>query len=215
MAIRASLVWLLLSPLTSTTSAAQAIYKCVDPNGTIVYSQESCGSDATKIETVDTSKSAKPGDGDALAEQSEFVRMNDVRRQCDLRIQAIERRHAAEYRRISGEIASLEARIKGVDYRLTGTPAVTDLRQQIPPLQRERDALKLAESQQRAAAQEQCRNELAAEEERQSTARAARAETARIEAERIEAQRAADKAAAELAAKEKAKADADKAADPE
>jgi hypothetical protein len=133
--------------------------------------------------------------------------MNDVRRQCDLRIQEIERRHAAEYRRISGEIASLETRIRSVDYRLAGTPAVTDLRGQIPPLQREREALRSAESQQRATAQEQCRSDLAAEEERQATARAARAEAARIETERIEAQRAADKAAAERAAAEKAKAE--------
>ncbi len=207
-AVRALRTCLLLSLLASTTSAAQSIYKCVDPSGTIVYSQERCGTDATKIETAVTAESVRPGDGDALAEQSEFVRMNDVRRQCDLRLQAIERRHAGEHRRISAEIASLEERIRKIDYRLAGTSVETNLRQQIPVLQREREALKAKESEQLETARELCRTDLAAEEQRQSAARAARAEAARAEAARIEAQRAAEKAAADRAAAEKAKAEA-------
>jgi chromosome segregation ATPase len=211
--MRALIVCLLLSPLTSTTSAAESIYKCVDPNGTIVYSQERCGSDAEKIETVGAPESVKPGDGDALAEQSEFVRMNNVRRQCDTRLQSIERRNAAELRRISSEIASIETRIRNIDPRLVGSTIVTDLRAQLAPLQDQRQALQLADSRQRETAQEQCRNDMNAEEQRQASARATRAEAARVEAARVEAQRAAEKAAADRAAEEKAKADANSQTD--
>jgi hypothetical protein len=198
---------LLLALSTPVAVVAQTIYKCTESGGTTVYSEHPCSTDAAKIETIETVVAETASTRDALAEQSEFVRLNDVRRQCDAQIESVANRYGAQLRRVANDIARLEAQIKAVDYRLRGTNVDTELRRQIPELEKERARLKDAQAAEVSSAREQCRNEVQAEEDRQSAARAVRAEAAKAEAARAEAQRAAEKAAADRAAEEQAKSD--------
>jgi hypothetical protein len=202
------LAYLLLCPLVGpAVLAAQTVYKCVDASGTIVYSQQPCSTDADKIETISTTSAETPGSRDALAEQSEYVRMNDVRRSCDARIASIENRHTAQYQRVAGEIARVEEQIRGVDYRIRGSTYETDLRRRIPGLEEQRAALNVSRASDLRDARDQCQFEVDAEENRQASARAERA-AAKATAEKAAAEKAAaEKAAADRAAKEKAKSE--------
>jgi colicin import membrane protein len=188
---------ILLSLSAPTVMATQTVYKCVEADGTIVYSEQPCSTDPGKIETIVTTGADTAGSRDALAEQSEFVRMNDVRRRCDARINAINNDYAAQYRRIADEIARVEEQIRGVDYRVRGSTYDTDLRRRIPVLEQERAKLEAAESDELSVARERCQVEIDAEETRQAEARD----------ERAEAKHAAEEAAAEKAAAEKAAAE--------
>lgn len=207
--MRASAHLLLLALSTPVAASAQTIYKCTEADGTMVYAEQPCSTNPTKVETLELVGAQDNSTRDALAEQSEFVRLNDVRRQCELQIESIGKRYDPQHRRVANDIARLEAQIKALDYRLRGTTVDTDLRRQIPELEKERARLKDAQAAEVSSAREQCRNEVQAEEDRQAAARAVRAETAkaeaaRAEAARIEAERAAAKAAADRAAEEKA-----------
>jgi hypothetical protein len=206
------LAYLLLCPLVGpAVLVAQTVYKCVDASGTIVYSQQPCSTDADKIETINTTSAETPGSRDALAEQSEFVRMNGVRRRCDARINGINNDYAAQYRRIADEIARLEEQIRGVDYRVRGSTYDTDLRRRVPVLEQERAKLEAAESDELSVARERCQVEIEAEEKRQAEARDQRAEAKRAAEEAAAEKAAAEKAAAERAAAAKVKLEADSA----
>ncbi len=210
------LAYLLLCPLAAPALlAAQTVYKCVDASGTIVYSEQPCSTDPEKIETLITTGADTAGSRDALAEQSEFVRMNDVRRRCDARINAIENDYAAQYRRIADQIARVEEQIRGVDYRVRGSTYDTDLRRRIPALEQERVKLEAAQSDESAVARERCQVEIEAEEKRQAEAGTQRAEAKRAAEEAAAEKAAAEKAAAERAAADKAKAELEQDSVPE
>jgi len=193
------LLLLLLAPDTTT---AQTVYKCTDPDGTIVFSGQPCSTDPAKVETIELPVPKSAGTRDLLAEQGEYVQTNNLRRQCDARNNAISARHAAQRSRIDGEIAAVQERIRTLDYRIRGSTHETELRSRIPALEAERDTLRGIEAKELSAARAQCQLETEAEEKRQFEAQAARAR----------AQRAADRAA-ERAASEKAAPDRDPAND--
>lgn len=190
---------LLLLVLAPTVVTGQSVYKCVDDRGTTVFSQRPCADDPAKVETVDTSRALKTGTGGAVAEQSEFAQMNQLRRRCDDRLRSVEDRYRRDYSRIAREIASLEARGETANNNLAGATLESGLRSQIAGLAAERGTLKAAEADELSSVREQCRLDEQAEEKRQTEAQEAR----------TEAQQAADKAAEDKAAADKAKADKD------
>ena len=196
MRVIASLLLLLLV-LAPTAVTGQSVYKCVDERGTTVFSERPCADDPAKVETVDTSRSLKTGTGGAVAEQSEFAQMNQIRRRCEERLESVEDRYRRDYARIAREIASLETRSGTANNNLAGATLESGLRSQIAGLTAERGTLKAAEAEELASEREQCRLDEQAEEKRQLAAQDAR----------LEAQRAADKATADKAAAEKAAAD--------
>jgi hypothetical protein len=190
---------LLTFVLAPTAVMGQSVYKCIDDRGTTVYSQRPCADDPANVEKVDTSRSLKTGTGGAVAEQSEFAQMNQLRRLCDDRLRSVQERYSRDYGRIAREISSLEARIDNANNNLAGATWESGLRSQIAGLMAERGTLKAAEAQELLSVREQCRLDEKEEEKRQSEAQEARAE----------AQRAADEAAADKAAADKAEADLD------
>jgi hypothetical protein len=188
----------MLLGLASAEVIGQSVYKCVDDRGTTVFSQRPCAEDPAKVETVDTSRALKTGTGGAVAEQSEFAQMNQLRRRCDDRVTAVANRYGGEYGRISREIASLEARSARTYNNLAGATLESGLRSQIAGLTAERGTLKAAEAQELSSVREQCRVDEQAEEDRQREAQDARTEAQ---------QQAADKALADKLADEKARAE--------
>lgn len=194
----AMLPLLLFIGLASTGTAAQSVYKCVDARGTTVFSQRPCADDPAKVETVDTSRALKTGSGGAVAEQSEFAQMNQLRRRCDDRLRAVQDRYGRDYGRIEREISSLEARSDRASNNLAGATWESGMRSQIAGLMTERGALRTAEAQELSSVREQCRIDEQEEEKRQQDAQEARA-AAKQESEKA----AADKAAADKAKAEK------------
>lgn len=193
-----ALTILMLALAMPTGLTAQTVYKCTNANGTIEFAERPCSDDPAKVETVDTSRSLLTGSGGSLAEQAEFARMNDIRRTCDTRAAALADRYRQQYNRISRDVADLEKRIAGIDYRLRGGQQ-PELRKQITALASERNELESAETVERSTLQLQCEREVQAEAALQSAA----------QEERARLQREADKAAADKAAEEKKRADAE------
>lgn len=198
---------LVLVLATPATLAAQTVYKCTEENGTVVYSEQPCAADPAKVETIDTSESLRTGSGGYIDEQSEFARMNQVRRNCETRMEAIGRRYAGQYRRLSDQIEGLEERIANVDRRLAGSAQQGSLQTQLASAVERRDRLGADEAGERAVAQQQCDEEIRAEEERQQKAQAERAEAKRKAEEAAALKAAAEQAAADKAAAEAAEAD--------
>jgi vacuolar-type H+-ATPase subunit I/STV1 len=153
---------------------AQTVYKCTDDYGTVVFSQRPCADDPDKVTTVDTSRSLRTGSGGSVAEEGEFAQMNEVRRRCENRSNAIAEHYRAEYERVSREITALEERIQRSNSSQAGANAESGLRQQIGGLITERGTVKSAEVEEVAANRQRCRDEEAAEVKRQADARAAR-----------------------------------------
>lgn len=189
---------LLILLATPASLVAQTVYKCTEASGTIVYSQQPCSADPAKVEAIDTTPSQMTGSGGFIAEQGEFAQMNEVRRNCDARMQSIRDRYAGQTRRLSDEIDSLNKRSASNDYRLIGSTYQLELKSQIARLTDERSQLKAAEAKELSAEQERCQTAVKEEEERQLAAQTARAEAKRI----------AEKAAADKAAEDQRRADA-------
>lgn len=176
----------LLALATPTALVAQTVYKCTEADGSVVYSQRPCAADPAKVETIDTSAALKTGSGGSVDEQSNFARMNQIRRTCDERIKAVGQRYVTVYGQISQDEAALAARQSANDLRVNDVAYHAEIRKRLADLSAERAKFRAEEAKELETAQELCRTEVEAEEKRVSDAEAAR----------VKAQAAADKAAA-------------------
>lgn len=176
---------------------AQTVYKCTNANGVVEFADKPCADDPAKVETVDTSRAQLTGSGGSLAEQAEFTRMNEIKRNCDTRAAAMADRYRQQYTRISRSIADLEKRIAGTPYRLRGSAQQGEWRTEITALAKEREELRRSEPLERSTLESQCEQEVLAEETAQAAARE----------ERAKAQREVERLAAEKAYEEKKRAE--------
>ena len=186
---------------------AQTVFKCTDERGTVVFSQRPCAKDPSSVETVDVSRSMKTGSGGSVADEGDFAKMNDVRRRCESRTNAITQRYADSYERIAAEITNLEARLLADSDSAADATREAGVRQQISGLVAERGTLKSAEVQEQADNRKQCREEERDEEARQAQSRSARESSDALAQDKANAR-------AKQKAKDKADADADAAVTP-
>lgn len=191
-------VWIAAAVLLAASDAsAQKVFKCVDKNGTTVFSKEECGSDAKAINLGAASRNAAPvGSSSALTEISNAAALAGLDSECRSRLDSIDRD-------LSGQIGDQQRQVailrRDMDYsfnNLAGATRDAGLQTQIAGIESRIAALETARTTQLANAQAQCEAKHDAELAHQDAERQRAAERAAAEAEALK------KAAAEKASQQ-------------
>ena len=104
------MVTLVLSVLIAANFAATPkVYKCVDANGTTVFSPNPCSNDPGKVTEVDTSRALLRGDSPAVRDISNSVAINSIDHNCKLEIQSTSGEGDFEIATYTRQINSLKA----------------------------------------------------------------------------------------------------------
>lgn len=127
---------LLSAVLACATAAAQTaeppkhggpiVYKCVNADGSVVYSESACSTDPAKVKTIDTSPALRTGSGGHVGEIAASVADSDCRDRAfksthaDAGQIAESNRHIADYERRKQELQSQPA------YAVGTAPAAGD-----------------------------------------------------------------------------------------
>ena len=96
----------------STPPSATVVYKCTNPDGSVVYAQNPCSSDPGKMQTVDTAPALRTGSGGYQGEIAASVADSDCRDQAyksthaDAARIAESNRHIADYQQRRQTLAS-------------------------------------------------------------------------------------------------------------
>lgn len=87
----------------ASTASGTVVYKCTNPDGSVIYSQTPCSSDPSKVQTLDTAPALRTGSGGYQAEISAGVADSDCRDQAyksthaDAAQIAESKRHVSDY----------------------------------------------------------------------------------------------------------------------
>lgn len=150
--------------LTSSAHSAPAVYKCVGPNGTVVFSQLPCGKDA---KAVDTSGALRTGTSPNVEGVSDYAAMGRIDSDCRMRELEIDKQYQGELADVDRRIARLHAAMRTSMNNLAGATRNNGIQAEIASLNDSRSSILERERADRADLRSTCDERRAAERQRQ------------------------------------------------
>lgn len=158
---------------TSSTVAETKIYKCVGANGTVVFSQNECGKDASVVEIRDHSRPAQSSGNDALQAIADRATLSGLETDCSAKNTSINANFDARIEDVHRQIARLREDMEYSRNNLAGATRDTGIQTQISGLETRLASLETARDAQIASAQASCDQRRDAEIARQAAQHAA------------------------------------------